>query len=165
MALIGAVFFAVALLVPEVRTSMLVQLVLTESALLVVWVLLLRGHPGAAAAVVVVAGWSVVAGAALLTGGVGPVHYVTFAVVLVVAGLLLGTGGAITVAVLTLLLGQFGPVLATVAPPAPALVRIAFGYLIIIIFLALAQREMRGAGQRSGKMGRGSWRGGEWWRW
>ena len=149
MSLIGAVYLAVAILVPEVRTSMLVQLVLIESALLVVWILLRRGHPRTAAAVVVVAGWSVVAGAALLTGGVGPVHYVTFAVVLVVAGLLLGTGGAITVAVLTLLLGQFAPVIASVAPPAPALVRIAFGYLIIIIFLALAQREMREAVQRS----------------
>jgi signal transduction histidine kinase len=149
MSLIGAVYLAVALGVPEVRTSVLVQLVLIESALLLVWALLRRGLPGAAAAVVVVASWSVVAGAALLTGGVDAIHYVTFAVVLVVAGLLLGTGGAISVAVLTLLLGQFAPVIASVAPPAPALVRIAFGYLIIIIFLALAQREMRDAVQRS----------------
>ena len=33
--------------------------------------------------------------------------------------------------------------------PAPALVRIAFAYLIMIIFLALAQREMRDAVQES----------------
>jgi signal transduction histidine kinase len=149
MALIGAVYLAVALAVPEVRASVLVQLVLTESALLAVWVLLRRGHAKAAAAVAVVASWCVVAGAALLTGGVGPVHYLTFAVVLVVAGLLLGSGGAIAVAAVTILLGQFGPVLATVAPPAPPLVRIAFAYLFIIIFLALAQREMRDAVRQS----------------
>ena len=149
MALIGAVYLPVAILVPAVRASVLVQLVLLQSALLAAWVLLRRGHPRVAAAVVVVASWSLVAGATMLTGGVDAVHYVTFSVVLVVAGLLLGTGGAITVAVLTLLLGQLAPVIATVSPPAPGLLRIVFGYLIIIIFLALAQREMRDAVQRS----------------
>lgn len=144
-ALIGAVFLAVAAFVPTVRTSVLVQLVLVEVALLGVWLLLRAGHPKAASAVAVVTAWCVIAGAALLTGGVGPVHYLTFAVILVMAGLLLGSGGAVTVAVLTIGLGQFAPVLATVAPPAPALVRIAFAYLFIIIFLALAQREMRDA--------------------
>jgi len=144
-ALIGAVFLAVAAFVPTVRTSVLVQLVVVEVALLGVWLLLRAGHPKAASAVAVVTAWCVIAGAALLTGGVGPVHYLTFAVILVMSGLLLGSGGAVTVAVLTIGLGQFAPVLATVAPPAPALVRIAFAYLFIIIFLALAQREMRDA--------------------
>ena len=78
-------------------------------------------------------------------------HYVTFAVILVMAGLLLGTGGAVMVAVLTIGLGQFAPVIAPVAPPAPALIRIAFAYLFMIIFLALAQREMRDAVQESAK--------------
>ena len=144
-ALIGAVFVAVAAIVPTVRTSILVQLVLVEVALLSVWLLLRAGHPRAASAVAVIAAWCIIAGAALLTGGVGPVHYVTFAVILVLAGLLLGTGGAVMVAVLTVGLGQFAPVIATVAPPAPAMVRIAFAYLFMIIFLGLAQREMRDA--------------------
>ena len=148
-ALIGAVFLAVAAIVPTVRTSILIQLSMVEAALLAVWLLLRAGHPKAAAVVAVVVAWCDTAGAALLTGGVGPVHYVTFAVILVMAGLLLGSGGAVTVAVLTLGLGEFAPVIAVVAPPAPPLVRIALAYLFIIIFLALAQREMRDAIQQS----------------
>jgi len=148
-ALIGAVFVAVAAILPAVRASILVQLVLVEAALLVVWLLLRAGHSKAASAVAVVTAWCVIAGAALLTGGVGSVHYLTFAVILVLAGLLLGTGGAVMVAIPTIGLGQFAPVIATVSPPAPPLVRIAFAYLFIIIFLALAQREMRDAIQQS----------------
>ena len=138
-------FVALAAVVPAVRASVLVQLALVEAALLAVWLLLRAGHSKAASAVAVVAAWCVIAGAALVTGGVGPIHYVTFTVILVLAGLLLGTGGAVLVATLTIGFGQFAPVIATVAPPAPALVRIAFAYLFIIIFLALAQREMRDA--------------------
>ena len=150
-ALIGAVFVAVAAIVPTVRTSLLVQLVLVEVALLSVWLLLRAGHARMASAVAVSAAWFIIAGAALLTGGVGPVHYLTFAVILVLAGLLLGTGGAVLVAVLTIGLGLFAPVIAPVAPPAPAMVRIAFAYLFMIIFLALAQREMRDAVRESVK--------------
>lgn len=144
-AVIGAALLAIAVLVPAVRPSALIQFVVLEAAWLGVWLLLRAGHARAGSFLAVVTTWCVIAGAALVTGGVGPVHYVTFASILVMAGLLLGSGGAIIVAVLTIGLGQFAPVIATIAPPAPALARIAFAYLFIIVFLALAQRELREA--------------------
>ena len=144
-ALIGAVLLALALLVPAVRPSVLLQLLVLESAWLGVWLLLRAGHARAGSFLAVVTTWCVIAGAALITGGVGPIHYVTFASVLVMAGLLLGSGGAIIVALLTIGLGEFAPVIATIAPPAPALARVAFAYLFIIVFLALAQRELHEA--------------------
>jgi signal transduction histidine kinase len=142
-ALIGAVLLGVAVFVPEVRTSFLIQLVLVEAAVLAVWILLRAGHPKIASAVAVASGWIIMAGAGLLTGGIGPVHYLTFAVVLVMAGLLLGSGGAVVVGVATIALGQFAPDLPAVAPSAPPLIRIAFAYLFIIIYLGVAQMEMR----------------------
>ena len=144
-ALIGAVILGVAAFVPEVRTSFLIQLALVETAVLVVWILLRAGHPKIASAVAVASGWLLVAGAALVTGGIGPVHYVTFAVLLVMAGLLLGSGGAVVVAVATLAMGQFAPNLPVMVPAAPPLIRIVFAYLFIIIYLGVTQREMRNA--------------------
>ncbi len=144
-ALIGAVILSVAVFVPAVRTSFLVQFVLLESTLLAVWLLLRAGHPKLASAIAVASGWCIVAGAGLLTGGIGPAHYVTFAVVLVAAGLLLGSGGAVVVGVATITLGQFAPDLPAVAPSAPPLIRIAIAYLFIIIYLGVAQLEMREA--------------------
>ena len=144
-AVIGAALLALAVFMPAVRPSVLIQFVVLEAAWLGVWLLLRAGHARAGSFLAVVTTWCVIAGAALVTGGVGAVHYVTFASILVMAGLLLGSGGAIIVAVLTIGLGQFAPVIATIAPPAPALVRIAFAYLFIIVFLALAQRELREA--------------------
>ena len=148
-ALIGAVLIGVAIFVPAVRTSLLIQLVLVESAVLAVWFLLRLGHPRIASASAVASGWLLVAGAALLTGGIGPVHYVTFAVILVMAGLLLGSGGAVVVALATLALGQFAPNLPVMAPTAPPLIRIAFAYLFIIIYLGVTQLEMRKAVRQS----------------
>jgi len=148
-ALIGAVLLGVAVFVPEVRTSFLIQLVLVEAAVLAVWILLRAGHPKIASAVAVASGWIIMAGAGLLTGGIGPVHYLTFAVVLVMAGLLLGSGGAVVVGVATIALGQFAPDLPAVAPSAPPLIRIAFAYLFIIIYLGVAQLEMRAVVRQS----------------
>jgi PAS domain S-box-containing protein len=144
-AVIGAFFLAIAVLIPEVRISLVVQLVLVEASVLGVWLLLRSGRFRAASAVAVVAAWVVVAGAALVTGGVSEVHYVTFGVVLVMAGLLLGKGGAVMVAVLTLAFGRYAPAVAQLAPPAPPIIRVAFAYFFIIVFLALAQHEMRDA--------------------
>ena len=144
-ALIGAVILGVAVLIPEVRVSFLIQLVLVEAAVLAVLILLRLGHPKIASTVAVASGWLLVTGAALVTGGIGPVHYVTFAVILVMAGLLLGSGGAVVVAVATLLMGQFAPSLPLMAPAAPPLIRIAFAYLFIIIYLGVTQLEMRNA--------------------
>jgi signal transduction histidine kinase len=144
-AVIGAFFLVIAILIPEVRLSVVVQLLLIEASVLGVWLLLRTGRLRAASALAVVTAWVVVAGAALVTGGVGEVHYVTFGVVLVMAGLLLGKGGAVLVAVLTLALGRYAPAIAQLAPPAPPEVRVAFAYFFIIVFLALAQHEMRDA--------------------
>jgi signal transduction histidine kinase len=148
-ALIGAVLFGVAIFVPAVRTSFLIQLVLVETAVLAVWFLLRLGYPRIASASAVASGWLLVGGAALLTGGIGPVHYVTFAVILVMAGLLLGSGGAVVVALATLALGQFAPNLPVMAPTAPPLIRIALAYLFIIIYLGVTQLEMRKAVRQS----------------
>jgi len=148
-ALIGAVILGVAAFVPEVRASFLIQLVLVETAVLIVWILLRVGHPKIASVVAVASGWLLVVGAALATGGIGPVHYVTFAVLLVMAGLLLGSGGAVVVAVATLAMGQFAPTLPVMAQAAPPLIRIAFAYLFIIIYLGVTQLEMRNAVRQS----------------
>lgn len=148
--LIGSAILGIALFVPEVRTSMLIQLVVIEAALLAVWLLVKRGHPKAASVVAVASGWLLVVGTSLLTGGITPIHYVSVAVLLVAAGLLLGTGGAGILALLTVLAGILvpylttgpAPVLPALSPPAPGLFRVAFAFLFIIVFLGVAQREM-----------------------
>jgi signal transduction histidine kinase len=71
-------------------------------------------------------------------------------VLLVATGLLLGTGGAGILALLTVLAGILvpslttgpAPVLPALSPPAPGLIRVAFAFLFIIVFLGVAQREM-----------------------
>jgi signal transduction histidine kinase len=157
--LIGAVLLGIALGVPEVRISILIQLAMLEGSLLVVWLLLKRGHSKLGSAVGVASGWLIVMGASLLTGGVTAANYVTFAVLLVAAGLLLGTGGAVVMALLTLLIGALSPyltagpsaLLPTLAPQAPNLIRVAFAFLFIIIFLAVAQREMHSVVRESAR--------------
>jgi PAS domain S-box-containing protein len=151
--LIASVQLSVAVFVPAVRTSALVQLAVVELLALAVWLLLRAGRSGVASAVAVAGGWLLLAGASLLTGGVGPVHLVTFTVLVVLAALLLGSGGAVTIAVLTMALVVVAPAgpggastwLPALAPSSPGMVRVALAYLFIIIFLAVAQREMREA--------------------
>lgn len=157
--LLGAVLLGIAFFVPEVRASMLLQLVLLEISLLVVWLLLKGGRSRAASVVAVASGWLLVIAAGLLTGGITAANYVTISVLVVAAGLLLGTGGAAIVAILTLAVGAIGPqltggptpVFPTLSPQAPNLIRVAFAFLFIIIFLSVAQREMRAVVQDSAR--------------
>jgi signal transduction histidine kinase len=150
-AAIAVFLLGLAVLVPPVRASALVQLLVVESTVGVAWLVLRAGHERAAAAVAIGAGWLIAAAGALATGGVTGASYAGFAVNLVLAGLLMGPGGAVTVAALSLGLGLVASagnpaipwLVHGVAPPSPTMVRVVFGYLFIILAMAVALGEMR----------------------